>query len=146
VKKTAAWLPSIAWMGVIFFMSALSGEASGAQSDLVVDLIVSIYGFLTGGAQPQPQMLETLSLLVRKAAHMSEYAVLAILYRYALVKNGASRPGAKALLLAALYACTDELHQAFVPGRGPSPADVMIDTIGASLGLIGERLFSRLRS
>ena len=39
-------------------------------------------------------------------------------------------------LLAILYAASDEFHQSFVPGRGPSVIDVGIDAIGAGLGLM----------
>ena len=145
MKKTAAWLPAVCWMGVIFLMSAAPGDLSGEQSGLVVHVLAALWRFVSGGGQLSAEVLDTLSFLVRKAAHMSEYAILALLYRYALVKNGAARPGAKALLLAALYACTDELHQAFVPDRGPSPVDVLIDTTGASLGLLFGRIASRLR-
>ena len=145
MKKTAAWLPAVLWMGVIFFMSAAPGDISGEQSGLVVDLLLTLWRYLSGGAPLDPDTLETLSFLVRKAAHMSEYAVLALLYRRALTQNGVSRPGSKALLLAALYACTDEIHQAFVPDRGPSPVDVLIDAAGASLGLLFGRLYTRLR-
>jgi len=145
VKKYAAWLPAVLWMGVIFWMSAAPGDVSGEQSGLVVDAILALWRFISGGAQLSAKALDTLSFLVRKAAHMTEYAILALLYRYALVKSGVSRPGAKALLLAALYACADELHQAFVPDRGPSPIDMMIDTAGAFLGLLFGRMASRLR-
>ena len=144
VKKPLAWLPTLLWMAFIFSMSAATGEESSAQSGLIVNLLAWAYGLVTGGAQPSPDWLDALSFLVRKCAHMTEYAVLALLCRYALVKNGASRPGIKALCIAALYACTDELHQAFVPDRGPSPVDVMIDTAGAFLGLVSGHVFSRI--
>ena len=74
-----------------------------------------------------------INLLVRKGAHMAEYAVLLLLYRRALHASGARRPGLAALCLCACYAATDEGHQAFVAGRGPSVADVCIDTLGAAL-------------
>ena len=121
MKKYAAWLPAVLWMGVIFWMSAAPGDVSGEQSGLVVDAILALWRFISGGAQLSAKALDTLSFLVRKAAHMTEYAILALLYRYALVKSGVSRPGAKALLLAALYACADELHQALCPIAVPAP-------------------------
>jgi len=145
VKKPLAWLPTVLWMAFIFFMSAATGEESGEQSGRFVDMLVWAYGLVTGGAQPSAALLETLSFLVRKAAHMTEYAVLALLCRHSLVKCDASHPGIKALCIAALYACTDELHQAFVPDRGPSPVDVLIDAFGASLGLLFGRACARLR-
>ena len=131
MKKAAAWAPAALWMIVIFGMSAQSGDVSGAQSGAVVQLLLDILLRLTGeAARIDP---ECLHLLVRKGAHMAEYAILFALYRRALRLSGARRPGAWALVLCAAYAVTDECHQGFVAGRGPSALDVAIDTAGAAL-------------
>lgn len=143
MKRRMAWLPACLWMGVIFLMSAAPGEVSGEQSGLIVRILLAIRGFLFGEAALSPDALGQLEFLVRKAAHMGEYAVLALLDLYALRKNGARRPACTALLLCALFAAGDELHQAFVPDRGPSPADVAIDTCGALLALALARALSR---
>ena len=49
--------------------------------------------------------------------------------------------------LAICYAITDEIHQAFVPGRHPSAVDILLfDNLGAILGLIlWERISKRIR-
>jgi VanZ family protein len=39
-------------------------------------------------------------------------------------------------VLAVLYAVSDEVHQTFVAGRHGSPRDVLIDAVGAALGLL----------
>jgi len=145
LKTLKAWLPALLWMGVIFMMSAAPGDLSGEQSGLIVRVILSVHGFFFGEKQLSPDVLELLHTLVRKAAHMSEYAVLALLYLHALRQSGAPRPWRKALLLCALYAASDEVHQAFVPDRGPSPVDVLIDTAGACIGLALARIASRTR-
>ena len=145
LKTLKAWLPALLWMGVIFMMSAAPGDLSGEQSGLIVRVILSVHGLFFGGAQPAPDTLELLHTLVRKAAHMSEYAVLALLFLHALRQSGAQRPWRTALLLCALYAASDEVHQAFVPDRGPSPVDVLIDTAGACIGLALARMVSRAR-
>jgi VanZ family protein len=49
------------------------------------------------------------------------------------------------VLLAGLYSLTDEFHQRFVPGRGPSIVDCGFDTIGAMLGMLIV-YFTRARS
>ena len=146
MKKRLVWLPAVLWMAFIFLMSAAPGDVSGEQSGLIVRMLLAVHGFFFGDTQPPAQTIELLETLVRKAAHMSEYAVLALLFRYALLENGARRPALYALLLCALYAATDEYHQSFVPDRGPSPVDVLIDTAGASIGLLLARLFSRIRN
>ena len=144
LKDRKSWLPAVLWMGVIFMMSAAPGDVSGEQSGLIVRVILAVYGFFFGDAQLAPDTLNLLHTLLRKAAHMSEYAVLALLYLYALRKNGARRPMRAALMLSVLYAATDEFHQAFVPDRGPSPVDVMIDAAGAAIGLALSLAVSRI--
>jgi VanZ family protein len=86
-----------------------------------------------------PVVAHALELIIRKGAHTLAYAVLAVLARWSL---GGSFPGASprrltgfALGLAVLYACTDEWHQTFVPGREGRLTDVLIDTVGAVAGL-----------
>jgi VanZ family protein len=73
---------------------------------------------------------------LKKGGHMLGYALLAITYIRALANSRRITRGivVAAILLSGLYAITDEFHQSFTPGRSPSPIDVMIDTIGASLG------------
>lgn len=72
---------------------------------------------------------------MRKCAHMGEYAVLFWLWAHALSVSGAKHPARTALIVCAAYAASDEFHQCFSEGRGPSPVDVMIDTAGASIAL-----------
>ncbi len=74
-------------------------------------------------------------LVLRKLAHAAEYAVLGFLLLRALGRASAS------FWLGAGYAVTDEIHQAFVPGRHGSPLDVAIDAAGVAIGIaLGLRL------
>jgi VanZ family protein len=75
--------------------------------------------------------------VLRKLAHMTEYAILALL----LLRATGSFAWAFALAIA--YAATDELHQLFVPGRHGSPIDVAIDAVGVGLALVVARRFRR---
>jgi VanZ family protein len=97
------WLPVFVWAVVIFAFSSIPSLSTG---------------------------LGTWDTVLRKSAHVAEYAILgALLYR-AL--------GREALALAAgiAYAATDELHQRFVHGRHSSPVDVAIDAVGLALGML----------
>ncbi len=70
-----------------------------------------------------------------KLAHLVEYALLGF-----LLGRGTGR-AALAFAVAALYGATDELHQAFVPGREASLFDWFADVLGAALGArLGRRL------
>ena len=81
--------------------------------------------------------------IFKKGGHMVGYGLLALSYWYGLGLNKEKRW--LAWLLAFLYACTDEFHQSFVPGRRPSIWDVLIfDNIGALISLwIAGRVIKR---
>ena len=74
--------------------------------------------------------------LVKKGGHMLGYALLAAscLRGLAISRGMSRRMLFLAVIMAGLYAVTDEFHQSFTPGRTPSPTDVGIDTLGAAVG------------
>ena len=103
-------MPAIAWAGLIFALSA--------QPDLRIS----------------PD--QALDFVLRKAAHMAVFGILALLIWRAIATTTASpRHWLAALVLTVAYAVTDELHQGFVAGRHPSPIDVAIDAAGATIAL-----------
>ncbi|HEU0246722.1 MAG TPA: VanZ family protein [Gaiellaceae bacterium] len=69
-------------------------------------------------------------LALRKLAHAAEYAVLGALFVRATGRTGL------AVAAGTLYAVSDELHQALVPGRMGSPVDVAIDALGVACGVV----------
>ena len=95
-----------------------------------------------------PQTIWYILVVVRKCAHVSEYAILALLLWRALRSVPALRTktlmvfGA-ALLGCALFAASDEFHQCFVKSRTPSVRDVLLDVAGALLGLLIGAAFAR---
>lgn len=131
-----------AWMAVIFLFSAQQDTQSAAVSSGVSYRIASgwdrLFGLEMSEEELQAQALR-IDYPVRKGAHMSEYGILALLF-FALVSFFRWAPAKSscllALVLAFLYACTDEFHQRFVPGRSGSFTDVMIDTSGAALVML----------
>jgi VanZ family protein len=81
-------------------------------------------------------------LVVRKTAHVTEYAVFAALLWRALRKPQKNDPrpwswrvAAQVVMICFLYAISDEFHQSFVSSRFASPWDVFIDTVGAAVGV-----------
>ncbi len=82
--------------------------------------------------------------IVKKGGHMLGYGLLAMTYWYGLDFKR-DRPWL-AWLMAVLYAATDEFHQSFVPGRHPSPVDVLLfDGGGAAIMLFIVSRFLRLK-
>lgn len=105
------WLPPLAWMLLIFIVSAQPTLPHAPQAFL--------------------------DLLLKKGAHMLEYAILFVLLWRAL---SVSRPSLSSLIMALaltmLYAASDEFHQTFVPGRQGRLTDVLIDSSGAAMAAL----------
>lgn len=82
-----------------------------------------------------------LDLILRKIAHITEYAVLFLLSRKAFRETDSNwsrkRVHVWAIVFSVLYAFSDEYHQSFVPGRCQSIIDVGIDSAGVLAGFIG---------
>lgn len=132
----------LAWMSVIFVFSAQQDTESAAVSGGVSYRIVEGLDHVLRLERTEEElqsMAQRIEYPVRKGAHMSEYGILALLC-FALISFFRWMPAKSscllALLLAFLYACTDEFHQRFVPGRSGSFTDVMIDTSGAALVML----------
>jgi hypothetical protein len=106
-------------------------------------MMVAIYIFSSVPSQEMPDF-GAFDFTIKKIGHMFGYALLGYTLLYGF---GREKPYAPwmALLLAVIYAITDEIHQSYVPGRFASPMDVLIDTSGALIGL-GPWLWRSLRS
>jgi VanZ family protein len=140
------WLLPVVWMAVIF---SASGDTNSFQrsSRIIAPILRWLFPHLSEAT------ISLIVLIVRKCAHLTEYAILAYLFWRALRKSkrGDPRPwswreGGLAVLLVALYAATDEFHQRFVPGREASVTDVLLDTLGAAGGIIFVRATLRWRA
>lgn len=106
-KKILNWFLLIFWMGVIFFLSSQPDLKSGLESSI--------------------------DFVLRKLAHVSEYAILTFLAWRALIAHHDKRDIKFLIIVIAfsvLYAISDEYHQIFVFGRSGNPRDVAIDGIG----------------
>jgi len=123
------------WMALIFFFSSQTGGESAGLSTRVVDLLAPVLPALDPAA---------LGTLVRKAAHVSEYAVLGALLAWAWPRE-ARWPLLAPLLIGIGYAVSDEVHQLFVPGRAGQVSDVLIDTVGVLIGIAVVAGFRRRR-
>lgn len=131
-KKHCYAILCILWMLVIFWFSAQVADDSQEMSDFFVHLLDALFSL---DIMKNEIIRDMTSFLVRKAAHMSEYAVLAILFGLTIREYKKEPWLLLALAATAAYAATDEVHQLFVPGRSGQFRDVLIDTAGGALGL-----------
>jgi len=128
-RRMVSYAAVIMWMALIFMFSMQNGEDSSDMSGRLV-AILKFFGIGTEG-----QGLALISLFIRKAAHMAEYAILFLLIANAVsIDFSGGKVYLYALLMTIGYAATDEFHQLFVPGRAGTPVDVVIDSIGAGFG------------
>jgi VanZ family protein len=139
------WLVVLVWMAVIF--SASTDSSSFQRSSRILGPI--IHWLLPALSE---QGVHDSIVIIRKCAHISEYAILAMLVWRAVRKPHRRDPRpwswAMALVVALVtiaYAATDELHQAFVPSREGSLRDVLVDSAGVVLGLLFLWAVGRLR-
>jgi len=149
LQKACSTLPALFLMCLIFGFSSQTGEESAGLSYEISSRLVSV-GEVISGKELSPQERETriqaIHTPVRKAAHMSEYCMLALAYSLPLTVYGirGKRRFLLALLFSAIFASSDEFHQSFVGGRGPSVTDVAIDSLGALIGCTGFAFATKL--
>ena len=111
-QKLKNWALVFLWAGVIFFFSSQPGLKSSLPNQW--------------------------DFVLRKLAHLTEYAVLTFLLIRTLSRYwlGWRRILLAAFILAILYAVSDEYHQTFVFGREGALRDVLIDSAGALLACL----------
>ena len=134
-------MPVIIWMALIFL-----GSTDVLSADHTSRFLVPFLRWL----DPQISLaaLAQIQFAVRKLAHLTEYAILAVLLWRALRGGTAWTMKMSILFVAillgcAIFAATDEFHQSFIPTRTASPVDAMIDICGALVGLAVCLMFAR---
>lgn len=141
MKKIIKWVLLIAWMVVIFMFSSQPAEISDEKSRLVIQIFNAI------GLNLDSVLGELANFVVRKAAHFTEYFILALLIFNVIGEEFKLK---QALLLSIvvvfLYACSDEFHQIFVPGREGKLRDVLIDTSGGAVAMGVVYIWKRVKN
>ena len=118
----------IAWMCMVFGFSNAGGNESTGISITIARFLVK-----------NEVYIEFAEKIIRKIAHLSEYAIGAVLV-YSLMltfKLDIKVQFLSSLFFIIVYAITDEVHQLFIPGRSGNILDVWIDSLGALIGLCG---------
>jgi VanZ family protein len=137
------WAPVIAWILLIFLAS---GDIMSAEH--TSRFLVPFLRWLNPDISVET--LAEIHFCLRKAAHVTEYAILALLVSRALFRETNLKRARSTLFAGVWMACTvvaacDEFRQSFVESRGASLWDVMIDSAGAIFGLLVYARFARRR-
>ena len=138
-----AYVPVFLWIGVIFFLSSSSGSMS--ETSLFIE---PLFKFLFPTISEET--LLTCHRVIRKLAHVTEYAMLGFLACRALI---ASRNhlltrnwGIWAVTLVAITAGLDEFNQSFDVLRTSSPVDVILDILGGTAAALVVQILRNRRS
>jgi VanZ family protein len=145
------WLPPLLWMALIFSASA-DTRSYQHSSGLFVPLLHWLFPAMS------LEHIEMIHHAFRKCGHLTEFAILALLYWRAIHHTRQPIPEPKnieatpttpksegqwrwdeaglALTLVFAYAASDEFHQIFVPLRTALVSDIFIDTSGGAAGLL----------
>lgn len=133
-QKSIWWGLVVVYMATIFILSHQPATDSNALSYSVTNVIVETVEQLTD--EPIVSLAE-LNHMVRKNTHFFAYFGLSLVLWKALILTVQRKlTYGYAWGIATLYACTDEFHQLFVPGRGGQISDVLIDSSGAALAML----------
>ncbi|ART78136.1 VanZ family protein [Sutcliffiella horikoshii] len=142
VVAVLSWGLVVAWMALIFFLSAQHGEQSAGLSGGITEWVNEVVEQVAPDAEFK---MDEISFFVRKNAHFFAYMLLAI-----LTLNAVRRSGVRgwlsmgvAFVISVLYAISDEVHQLFVPGRSGQVSDVLLDSTGALVGIALYAIISR---
>ncbi|MGN0443390.1 MAG: VanZ family protein [Acutalibacteraceae bacterium] len=131
-------LPVLAVMITIFYFSSQTAEASTATSggfvETAMGFITRFFGSLSSDAYQSVE--NTVTFIVRKAAHFLEFAALGFFLEIHLRTFLEKKTWFFSGIISLIYACSDELHQHFVSERAPRFFDVCVDFFGAFCGIL----------
>ena len=128
------WLPVSIWLGLIVIGS--TDLMSAEHTSRIIGPVLRSFN-----PDISAETIAQIQFVVRKTAHVMEYAILAALLWRGLRAGVRWQTRMLRLFIAvwfvcAVFAASDEFHQSFVPSRTASPIDVMIDIFGALIGLV----------
>lgn len=145
IMMITSWMLVIACMLTIFTFSA---QVADDSRDLSQGVTIQVFKVLTKLAPNIDIELEEFNHIIRKCAHFTIYFVLGTLVLNAIRCSYGLSIGyiCISFFICFIYAVSDEIHQAFVPGRGPAIFDVIIDSSGSLSGILFYILISKIIS
>lgn len=146
IKKIISILFVIVWFVIIFYFSNMNTNESNQKSKETINKVVETTQIETNNnltEEKQEQLVEKLNKPLRKVMHLTEYFILALLLINALNLNNIKNKYLITIIICIIYALTDEYHQTFISGRTGQLTDVIIDTLGAILGITLNKIISK---
>lgn len=132
-------LLTIAVMCIIFWFSSQNAEESSESSSKLTEVAVRIIDkdYTKRSPSRQNELFEMASFIVRKLAHFTIYTALGFCASMTVGKRKLfTLKSLCVIVFGFLYALSDELHQIISDGRSCEFRDMMIDTGGATLGML----------
>ncbi len=145
IKFYLNWIIVVLYLAVIFYFSNQDATKSHITSSRFLEyldfLIIFVPDFVKNFAS---LIFDSAEAVLRTIAHFMEYLILALIFYKAVFASGVKlrKSMLVTFVFCLLYAISDEIHQLFVPGRAFQITDILIDTLGASVG-IGIILFKK---
>lgn len=131
-----SWALVLLTMVIIFNFSAESSEKSSITSG---DVVEQVLGIFMEKEEITPPVVKKYQFPIRKAAHFGIYMLLGFCMMSAFEKTFKIKYLLNILFSGfscILYAISDEIHQSFSVDRGPRIVDVVIDSVGATVGVL----------
>lgn len=147
MKKTIKLILVILCMIFIFSFSSDNAQKSTKKSDNVIIKISETIFKRKLTEKEKEYYTSKYIVIVRKSAHFTIYLILgflisSLLKEYMIINK---KNIIMTIIIIAIYACSDEIHQLFIPGRSGEIRDVLIDTLGGFTGSIFYRIYFKIR-
>ncbi len=140
VVRYVFWAAAVLIMVFIFWNSAQTAEQSTVTSESFTEKLLTVVlpSFSDLGEAERQTVIADMQFIVRKSAHFLVYFALGVCCFSAIntYQIKTKNKVLTAIIICLLYATSDEIHQLFVVGRAGRATDVMIDLVGAVLGIL----------
>lgn len=149
IKRIILVISVISIASLIFLFSNQNGNKSISVSDAFAETVIDKYAEFKRvdySKKEKNKIIKSSRFIVRKSAHFGIYLLLGILIFLLIKSYNLKHSIIWTLIICFLFACTDEFHQIFTPGRTARFYDVVIDTIGCFSGMCLTNLIIKLKN
>ncbi len=153
--KIVLWVLVLFMACLIFSFSSQPAKKSDSVSKGITRKIVDALPKTKNKTEQQKQkIVNKINHYVRKLAHFTAFFFFGLFLLCAMLLTYSNKYSVIKIILmsaiiALLYAISDEIHQMFVPERGPQVKDVLIDFSGSALSffvvMITKKIISMLK-